>query len=224
MTPQTGTALLLLAAFVLPGFVTLLMRERTYTVPGEQTPFERLLRALYYAAVVYAVTLTAGLLAGLEKAQLVDLYRGRAPLWQMVGAGVLVVLLAPLAIAEASRRWRYSPWRAQLVARLGIRRTHDVDSGWNHAFATTGRAFVRVTTTDGRIVAGVYGRESVAGYSEHDRDLYLAQRWTLDDEQWFNAPAAGTLGIWLPRESIAAVEFYRVEDHTDPGGPPPVRG
>jgi hypothetical protein len=29
MTPQTGTALILIALFVLPGFVTLLIRERT---------------------------------------------------------------------------------------------------------------------------------------------------------------------------------------------------
>jgi hypothetical protein len=32
MAPETGTALLLLAAFLLPGFVTLLVRERTYVV------------------------------------------------------------------------------------------------------------------------------------------------------------------------------------------------
>lgn len=34
MAPATGTALLILGAFVLPGFVTLLFRERTYAVPG----------------------------------------------------------------------------------------------------------------------------------------------------------------------------------------------
>jgi hypothetical protein len=35
MTPPTGTALLILAVFVLPGFVTLLFRERMFTVRGE---------------------------------------------------------------------------------------------------------------------------------------------------------------------------------------------
>jgi hypothetical protein len=38
--------------------VTLLIRERTYTVPSEQKPFERLLRALYYAAIVYTLAVT----------------------------------------------------------------------------------------------------------------------------------------------------------------------
>lgn len=45
MAPQTGTALLVIAVFVLPGFVTLLMRERTYRVKDQDSPFERLLNA-----------------------------------------------------------------------------------------------------------------------------------------------------------------------------------
>ena len=57
MAPETGTALLILAVFVLPGFVTLLLRERMFAVRGEDTPFERLLNALYYSALVYAVAL-----------------------------------------------------------------------------------------------------------------------------------------------------------------------
>jgi len=35
MTPQTGTALLILAVFVLPGFVTLLLRERMFAVAAK---------------------------------------------------------------------------------------------------------------------------------------------------------------------------------------------
>jgi hypothetical protein len=34
---------LVIAVFVLPGFVTLLLRERTYSVRGQDSPFERLL-------------------------------------------------------------------------------------------------------------------------------------------------------------------------------------
>jgi hypothetical protein len=44
MAPATGTAILLLVAFVLPGFVTLLVKERIYEVPAEQQPFDRLLQ------------------------------------------------------------------------------------------------------------------------------------------------------------------------------------
>lgn len=53
MAPQTGTALLIIAVFVLPGFVTLLMRERTYRVKGQDSSFERLLNALYFSSIIY---------------------------------------------------------------------------------------------------------------------------------------------------------------------------
>ena len=72
MTPQTGTALLLIALFVLPGFVTLLISERTHTIRGEETPFERLLNALYYSALIYAIAVGVGLAIGLGKSDLVE--------------------------------------------------------------------------------------------------------------------------------------------------------
>jgi hypothetical protein len=234
MTPATGTALLILAFFVLPGFVTLLLRERTYTVPGEQQAFERLLRALFYAALVYGVALTIAVIAGIEKDAIVDIYRGRAAVWQLVGVGLLIALVIPFVIAECGRRWRYSRLRDRVLDRLGISIAHDVRSGWNQALGSIDGAFVRVTTSDGRVIGGVYGQGSLAGYSEHDRDLYLVQRWVLDDDQWFVEPAPGTLGVWVPKESIASLEFYRLagdqgdhaggSDSTETGSRPPTQG
>jgi hypothetical protein len=53
VAPQTGTVILVLAAFVLPGFVTVLLRERTYRIRAGSDPFELLLTALSYSAVIY---------------------------------------------------------------------------------------------------------------------------------------------------------------------------
>jgi hypothetical protein len=50
MAPATGTALLILVAFVLPGFITLVARETTYVMRDAATPFERLLLSLSYSA------------------------------------------------------------------------------------------------------------------------------------------------------------------------------
>lgn len=47
MTSPTGTALLILAVFALPGFVYLLFRESMFAVQGEETTLERLLNALF---------------------------------------------------------------------------------------------------------------------------------------------------------------------------------
>src|SRR5947208_15813962 len=57
MAPQTGTALLVLAAFVLPGFVTLMIGERTHLIKDNAPTFDRLLYALYYSSLVYGLLL-----------------------------------------------------------------------------------------------------------------------------------------------------------------------
>jgi hypothetical protein len=125
----------------------------------------------------------------------------------LVGAGVLIALVGPLLVAECGRRWRYSSVRDGALDRLGISTAHAVRSGWNQALGSIDGAFIRITTTDGRVIGGVYGQGSLAGYAEHDRDRYLVQRRVLDDDQWFVEPAPGTLGVWVPKESIASVEF-----------------
>src|SRR6478735_1695537 len=77
MAPQTGTALLIIAVFVLPGFVTLLMRERTYRVKGQDSPCERLLNALCFSSIIYVVLGLAWVVDGLGRDDISRLYAGR---------------------------------------------------------------------------------------------------------------------------------------------------
>ena len=90
MAPATGTALVLLAAFVLPGFVTLLISERTHTIKGEDSAFERLLGALYYSALIYAIALGVAWSAGLSRDEVDEFARGAWGLGEYLGVGVLV--------------------------------------------------------------------------------------------------------------------------------------
>jgi hypothetical protein len=218
MTPDTGTAILVLAVFVLPGFVTLLLRERLYVVKGEETPFERLLQALFNSAIIYGVLIGGGLLFGLDKDDLADFYKGEKTLEADLLAAVLIALVLPLGLAISGSLWasssRLRPWVLRLV---GSSEAHNVLSGWNELFGQQGEAMVRATLSDGRVVGGFYGQGSLAGYSQHTQDLYISQRWELDDDSWFAGPAPGSLGIWLPRESIVSLEVYESERAPDGG-------
>lgn len=215
MAPQTGTALLILAVFVLPGFVTLLLRERMFAVRGEDTPFERLLNALYYSALVYAVALGGGLILGLTTQELVKLYHGEMSLKADLAAAATVVIALPTTLAALGLRWRKSRQLRPLVLRvIGISPSHSVASGWNEAFSREGQMremMIRATMKDGRVVGGYFRFGSLAGYSEHTQDLFIAERWSLDDEGWFEKRAEGTEGVWLSDAEIASVEFYRRE-------------
>jgi len=64
---------------------------------------------------------------------------------------------------------------------------------------------------------------SLAGYSEQAHDLYLVQRWELDEDDWFKQPAVGTLGVWSrrttsPRWSSTASAQARRRPMTTRGG------
>ncbi len=220
MAPQTGTALLILAVFVLPGFVTLLLRERMFAVRGEDTPFERLLNALYYSALVYAVALGASLEFGLTTEELVQFYHGEMSLGRDLIAAAVVVIALPVIVATLGLRWRKSRrLRPFVLKTIGISPSHSVASGWNEAFSREGQMkemMVRATMKDGRVVGGYFRRGSLAGYSEHTQDLFIIERWSLDDEGWFEKRAEGTQGVWLSQVEIASVEFYKREE--DRGG------
>lgn len=124
MAPATGTAILVLAGFVLPGFITLLIRERTYVVPGEDSTFERLLNALTLSAIVYAIVLAAAMACRLERRDVGELYDGGGELWQYAVLGAAGLLLIPAAVAESGRRWHVSRWRQRALRWLGIDETH----------------------------------------------------------------------------------------------------
>src|SRR4051812_40295785 len=108
MAPPTGTALLLLAVFVLPGFITLLLRERTYWVRGEDSSFERLLNALYYSSLIYLVLAVFAVARGTTGHAISQLYHGKSDLWVYLVLGVIAFFILPLTVAEVGRRWQHS--------------------------------------------------------------------------------------------------------------------
>lgn len=217
MIPDFGSTILLLGIFVLPGFIALVLRERLYLVKGDDTPFERLLQALFNSAIIYGLVIGAGAVLGLDKLDLAAFYNGEKSLGEDLVAAATVFLALPMAFAFVGSRWNSSKkLRPSLLRLVGSSEAHNVLSGWNAFFGLQGGAMIRATLVDGRVVGGFYGQGSLAGYSEHTQDLYISQRWELDDESWFVRPAPGSLGIWLPRESIVSLEVYSSEQPTQP--------
>jgi hypothetical protein len=208
MAPATGTALLVLAAFVLPGFVALKYREKTFVVKADDTPFERLLSALYYSFLSYLVLGVVAVLILDESTH--DIRR----LWHgQVQASTYVVLAAggvliPTALAEIARWWSTSRVRDRVQFVGGLNSAHTTPSGWEHFFLRDRTCFARVTLSDGRVVAGRFGERSFAGYTAETPDLYLEERWALDDNDWFEGPVDGSLGVYIRADEIVSSEFY----------------
>jgi hypothetical protein len=217
MVVDTGTAILILGVFVLPGFITLIFRERLYVVRGQETPFERLLSALFYSALIYGALLGIASHCGLQKQDLVEFHNGEKSLGEDLLVAFIVFLLLPAVIAVIGSLWMSSkklrPWLLKLV---GSSEAHSITSGWNELFSKQGASLIRATLSDGRVVGGFYDEPSLAGYSEQTQDIYINERWELDDDGWFIKPAERSMGLWLPKESIVSLEIYDIEDKSAP--------
>jgi len=216
VAPQTGTAILVLVVFVLPGFVALRYAEQTYRTRADDAAFERLLTALYFSLLSYVViALGSFLLLDVDTTDVRELWDGDKPFESYLafaGAGVIV----PVGVAEVARRWSQSTVRSWTLDQAGISTAHKTPSGWEHFFLQGRWAYVRATLKDGRVVGGFYGPDSFAGYTAETPDLYLENRYQLNDETaWFEGPAPGSIGLYVRAEEIVSVEFYEA------GGPMP---
>jgi len=217
MVVDTGTAILILGAFVLPGFITLTLRERLYVVRGEETPFERLLSALLYSAIVYGVLLIAAHWMGLQKSDLAEFQDGEKSLGDDLMAAGAVLVMLPGLIAVSGSQWMSSRRiRPRVLQLVGSSEAHGTASAWNQLFSKQRSCLVRVALSDGRIMGGLFDESSAVGYSEQVPDLYLSQRWEFDGEGWFVGPTDRTLGVWIASESIASLEIYELDGVVNP--------
>jgi hypothetical protein len=215
--PATGTALLILVAFVLPGFVAVLLKERIYEVRGEESTFDRLLTTVYYSLLVYMLPALAvcvlSALNALDRVDLHSFFTGRAPLWLTGLVAVAVLLLLPAAAAYGAWAWVRSQQRIDWLDRLNIRRAHRVATSWDFAFDSEQDHLLVITLKDGSRVAGYYGPESHSGYGTKTPDLFLEERWDFsEDGTRLEGPSPGNVGIYVPADQIVAVEQYLVSD------------
>jgi len=215
-TPATGTALLILVAFVLPGFVTLLISERTHVVKDTSGGFERLLLAVYYSVLTYAILASAGWGLGVNREDIENAYRHEQSIGKLLGFGLLAVVVVPAFIATVGRLWVRSRARRWLIERLRINPSHQTPTAWDHFFEQGREAMVRATLSDGRVVGGYYGPGSFASYGEQARDLFISVQWELDEDAWFIKPAEASIGLWLARDSVVSLEVYAVKREEEP--------
>ena len=205
---------MILAAFVMPGFVTILIKERIYEVPAEQQAFERLLQTLYYSLLVYALPVVVAVVVGADRAWFDRLFHGQVDMRTTALIAFGVALVLPAAIAYAGRRWMISARRPQVLRWLKVSITHRTPSSWDYAWEDDEPCLVVATLKTGESVAGYYGPKSHSGYGSQHRDLFLEEKWNIvqGDEGTRLEPVEKTLGLWLAADEIVSVERYAVSD------------
>jgi hypothetical protein len=219
-TPATGTALLILVGFVLPGFVAVLLKERLYEVRGEESTFDRLLTTVYYSILVYllpAVAVSVLSIGGaVDRDALTYFFEGNSPLWLTGLVAFSLLLVIPALAALAAWRWMSSSLRALLYRRVGLLNPeHRTQTSWDFAFNHEQDLLLVVGLKDGSRVAGYYGPRSHSGYGTRTRDLFLEERWDIsEDDGSISRPPVErhSVGIWIDSDEIRTVDHYAMSD------------
>jgi hypothetical protein len=220
MPPATGTALLILVGFVLPGFVAVLLKERLYEVRGEESTFDRLLTTVYYSLLVYLLPALAVVLLSmfgiLDRSGLVQFVSARSPLWLTGLVAIAVLLVLPTLAAVGASGWMNSSWRRRFYASSDrLNPEHRTQTSWDFAFNHEQDLLLVIELKDGSRVAGYYGKRSHSGYGTRTRDLFLEERWDVssDDGSISRPPAERhSVGIWIDADEIRLVDHYAMSD------------
>jgi hypothetical protein len=211
MPPATGPALIILVAFVLPGFVTVLIQESTFRRAEDPTTLDRLLRILYYSVWTYLLLALVALLVGIDRAYVEDFYKqNEGNPAELVWRAALLILLPAIIIATATRAWYGSRLQAYARKIVRINEHHAEPTGWDFFFRQSRNAHVRITFKDGGRVYGYYGGESFSAYAKDGGDLFLECVYA-DVDDWFGPVANHSCGVWVKTEDAVSVEFYDAE-------------
>jgi hypothetical protein len=233
VTPATGTALIVLVAFVLPGFVVVLFQERTFKQAEELTPFDRLLRTVYYSVWCYLLLAVVALVFGVDRASIERLYHHyRADPAQLVWRGALAVMAPAFAVWLWTLLLHESGASRRAMERAHLNARHQEPTAWDHWFRSGLKSHLRVVYRDGLSVWGYYGEDSFASYAKDGRDLFLEhiyrERTISDDSDsedapgpWFGTAHESNRGGWVSLEDAVCVEVYDFQDVQGAASPQP---
>jgi hypothetical protein len=97
--------------------------------------------------------------------------------WQL-----LQYFLLPCAVGLAVVFFDQSEAFYAVCRRLGLRLTHHMPAAWDYAFSRVVKGtYVLVKLHDGTLYAGLMGRTSFASTATTERDLFLEQVWSVEE-------------------------------------------
>lgn len=214
--PGTITGLLVVIVAVLPGSVYTWAYERQAS-PYGVTLADRTLRfiavsVIFHLALAWPAYAVYRLLAaqwpGLHAGQFAVLWAG-VVLMVAITAGAGTVLGGLYATRTNRSGWA---WLRSHLDRRGEERLlraalgHDpAPRAWDDLFSERPTVYLRIRTSEGEWVAGLFAGASYAGGFPHDSDLYLEQAWSMTEDGTLDKPL--DYALYLPASKIELIEI-----------------
>jgi hypothetical protein len=196
MQISNATAIILTAAFLMPGFVwsavlSMFLPRRAKQAENRFLEFFTLScinNSLWFALFLYFALLG---------------YFARKPL--LASLWVFVALfVSPLLLGLLCARLAQTAWLAPLLRRLGFRTVNYIKSAWDWHFSRQIPLWAVATMKDGSVIYGYFGPNSFAG--DDPKDIYLEKTYKPEDNGF--GTTEGNYGGLIMAEQIAAIEFF----------------
>ncbi len=190
----------LILFFIVPGLITAFIRSR-FIAGRRPSHTEQLLSYLVISLIYYTITLpyVMQVMAGDGK-----LY-GQSLNWAaltLLGPALFGFILG----AAAQKRVMHT-----VVGWVGLTMVDIIPTAWDYRFSSIPRGgiFILVTLSDDRQVAGFFGSKSFASSEGEERDLYIEEEVTLnEDGVWEFRPEP--VGIFVSAKEVKHVEFFDI--------------
>lgn len=172
--------LVLFIAFVIPGFISIKFYQLLF--PGVQREStDQLIDAIAYSCINYAFLLLP--IIAVEKSSIKEnccIIYYIFYLFVFIFAPVLWVIF-----------WKFLRTRNFFQ----INAPHPISKPWDYVFGKRKPYWVKVTMKDGTVLAGRYGENSFTSSSPAEEQIYLEEKWVINENGAFERKVNNTAGI-----------------------------
>lgn len=185
--------LILFLMFVIPGFVCL----KTYELISPSTTIrdssKQIVDAVAYSCINYGL-----LFSPIAAVQGLKVFEEHGNLYFVFYFFVLFIFPVILVFS----------WRWLRTTRIVLKAApHPTGRPWDFVFSQKDEYWVRVTLKNGTVIGGKYSTHSFASSAPDQEQIYLEERWILNDKGVFKRPVNRTAGIILLSSEISHVEL-----------------
>ncbi len=187
--------LILFFAFIMPGFISL----KAYELLSPQHPSDiknQLLNATTYSCIYYALFIFP------------ILWFENSNLKESVAANYLFYISILLIVPAL---WAFF-WKKCRISKIGQKIfSHPLAKPWDFVFQQRDPFWVIIELKDGTKIGGLYSEKSFSSNSPADEQIYLEQRWNLNEAGGLEKKRESTKGIIISASEIKYIEFLELE-------------
>lgn len=163
-----------------------------------QESSKKLIDAIAYSCLNYAILLP--LIIKMERSVIPERYPDGYLFFY-----VFVLLIFPVIVAFT---WQHIRSCEKILEWF----PHPTHKAWDFVFSKREKYWVKVTLSNGDVVAGLYGEKSFTSSAPSPEEIYLQEEWVINDNGGFERPIERSAGVLLLSSDITRVDLRKYHD------------